>query len=77
MADVEKYLELLFDRPSESLITPKGDQKAVFQLNEQIVVSIFKTAKVIWANNSFIIPVTERGCPAMYLPAQSLPRNIV
>lgn len=41
MADVLKSLELLFDRPNESLITPKGDDKAVFQLTEQIVVRVF------------------------------------
>lgn len=39
MADVKKSLQLLFDRPNESLITPKGDNKAVFQLTEQFLVS--------------------------------------
>ncbi|XP_026333174.1 phenoloxidase subunit 2-like [Hyposmocoma kahamanoa] len=32
-----KSLTLLFDRPSEPLITPKGDNKAVFQLTDQFV----------------------------------------
>lgn len=39
MGDVVESLKLLFDRPNEPLITPKGDQKAVFQLTEQLVVS--------------------------------------
>ncbi|XP_026745182.1 phenoloxidase subunit 2-like, partial [Trichoplusia ni] len=37
MADVVESLKLLFDRPNEPLITPKGDKKAVFQLTESFV----------------------------------------
>nr|BAM76812.1 prophenoloxidase 2 [Mythimna separata] len=37
MANVVESLKLLFDRPNEPLITPKGDQKAVFQLSEKLV----------------------------------------
>lgn len=40
MADVVESLKLLFDRPSEPLITPKGDKQAVFQLTEQFLVSL-------------------------------------
>lgn len=41
MADefTKKTLTLLFDRPNESLITPKGEGNSVFQLTEQFVVS--------------------------------------
>ncbi|KAF9795753.1 hypothetical protein SFRURICE_018881 [Spodoptera frugiperda] len=37
MGDVVEHLKLLFDRPNEPLITPKGDNKAVFQLSEKLV----------------------------------------
>ncbi|KAH9629130.1 hypothetical protein HF086_008579 [Spodoptera exigua] len=37
MGDVVEYLKLLFDRPNEPLITPKGDNKAVFQLSEKLL----------------------------------------
>lgn len=39
MADVFESLELLFDRPNEPLITPKGENNSVFQLTEQFLVS--------------------------------------
>lgn len=39
MADIVESLKLLFDRPNEPLITPKGDNKAVFQLSAPLVVS--------------------------------------
>lgn len=39
MSNVEDSLQLLFDRPNEPVITPKGDNKAIFQLTEQFVVS--------------------------------------
>ncbi|KAL0818191.1 hypothetical protein ABMA28_008700 [Loxostege sticticalis] len=35
MGEVAKSFELLFDRPNEPLITPKGDNNAIFQLTEQ------------------------------------------
>lgn len=37
MADVVESLKLLFDRPSEPLITPKGENNSVFQLTEQFL----------------------------------------
>lgn len=46
MADEEQTrqiiesFKLLFDRPNEPLITPKGDKKALFQLTEKLVVSL-------------------------------------
>lgn len=39
MGEVAKSFELLFDRPNEPLITPKGDNNAIFQLTEQHLVS--------------------------------------
>lgn len=41
MADVKKSLQLLFDRPNEPLITPKGEDKALFQLTEELLVSFY------------------------------------
>lgn len=38
---VAKGIELLFDRPNETLITPKGENDTVFQLTEQYLVRIF------------------------------------
>lgn len=38
--NLTKSFLLLFDRPNEPLISPKGDNKAVFQLTEQFVVSL-------------------------------------
>ncbi|KAL0867933.1 hypothetical protein ABMA27_008607 [Loxostege sticticalis] len=35
MADISKSFELLFDRPNEPLISPKGENNALFQLTEQ------------------------------------------
>jgi len=52
MADVFKSLELLMDRPSESLITPKGEEKAVFLLSEQFVPPEFISNGVA-LNNRF------------------------
>ncbi|XP_028172901.1 phenoloxidase subunit 2-like [Ostrinia furnacalis] len=42
MADVVKSFELLFDRPNEPLITPKGDNNALFQLTEQLLPEDYK-----------------------------------
>lgn len=40
MADVVKSFRLLFDRPNEPLITPKGEDGTLFQLTEDLLVSI-------------------------------------
>ncbi|XP_026333202.1 phenoloxidase subunit 2-like [Hyposmocoma kahamanoa] len=37
-----KCLDLLFDRPCEPLITPKGENNAVFQLTEQFIPARYK-----------------------------------
>ncbi|XP_072934538.1 phenoloxidase subunit 2-like [Epargyreus clarus] len=37
MTDVTKSLELLFDRPGETMLSPKGDDKAVFLLTEEML----------------------------------------
>lgn len=34
-----KSFELLFDRPNEPLITPKGEDNSLFQLTEELLVS--------------------------------------
>lgn len=39
MANVFRSLNLLFDRPNEPLIYPKGETETVFQVSEQFLVS--------------------------------------
>uniref|UniRef100_A0A1E1WIY6 tyrosinase n=2 Tax=Pectinophora gossypiella TaxID=13191 RepID=A0A1E1WIY6_PECGO len=59
MADVVKSLQLLFDRPSESLITPKGEQKAIFQLTEQFLPQDYQN-NGLELNNRFGDEANER-----------------
>lgn len=42
MTDVVKGLSLLFDRPNEPMVSPKGDNNAIFQISEQFLVSNFQ-----------------------------------
>nr|ADF43211.1 pro-phenoloxidase 2 [Biston betularia] len=66
MESVKKSFELLFDRPSEPLITPKGDNKAVFQLTEQFVPPDYAN-NGIELNNRFGDDANER------IPLANLP----
>lgn len=43
MADHIKALELLFDRPSEPIIMPKGEDGYIFDLDEKLLVSYYFT----------------------------------
>ncbi|KAI5635514.1 hemocyanin, ig-like domain-containing protein [Phthorimaea operculella] len=65
MADVVKSLQLLFDRPGESLITPKGDNKAIFQLSEQFLPEDYEN-NGLELNNRFGDEASEQ------IPLQSL-----
>ncbi|KAJ2942877.1 hypothetical protein O0L34_g15067 [Tuta absoluta] len=67
MADVVKSLQLLFDRPGESLITPKGDNKAIFQLSEQFLPEDYEN-NGLELNNRFGDEASEQ------IPLQSLPQ---
>ncbi|GBP70065.1 Phenoloxidase subunit 2 [Eumeta japonica] len=50
--NVKESLKLLFDRPSEPLITPKGDQRALFHLTEQFLTEEYAN-NGIELNNRF------------------------
>lgn len=45
--NVIKSIELLFDRPNETLITPKGEDSELFQLTEQYLVSFSYKCSVL------------------------------
>lgn len=38
MADVKQSIQLLFDRPTEPLFMPKGDNGAVFEVSQEFLV---------------------------------------
>ncbi|KAL0818173.1 hypothetical protein ABMA28_008687 [Loxostege sticticalis] len=52
MTSVVRSLELLFDRPNEPLITPKGDEQVLFKLNEDLLPKDYE-ANGIALNNRF------------------------
>lgn len=61
MADIVDNLSLLFDRPNEPMIIPKGDDKALFELTEEFLVSllqnlIYKKKHYIKKTFIFLIP---------------------
>lgn len=41
MANIVENFKLLFDRPNEPMVSPKGDENVLFQLTEQFLVSLF------------------------------------
>lgn len=47
MANIVTALKLLFDRPNEPMVSPKGDNQVVFQLTEQHLVSNLTYISVI------------------------------
>ncbi|KAG7303487.1 hypothetical protein JYU34_012011 [Plutella xylostella] len=59
MSDVISSLQLLFDRPNESLITPKGEKKAVFQLTEQFLPKEYES-NGLELNNRFGDDASEK-----------------
>lgn len=67
MSDVISSLQLLFDRPNESLITPKGEKKAVFQLTEQFLVSDSQIISY-YSINVFHIRLEWKGIPSLDHP---------
>ncbi|CAH0402813.1 unnamed protein product [Chilo suppressalis] len=65
MAQLKKSFELLFDRPNEPMITPKGEENAVFQLTEQLLPKEYEN-NGIELNNRFGDDASER------IPLQNL-----
>ncbi|XP_063541091.1 phenoloxidase subunit 2-like [Cydia strobilella] len=78
MADVVNSLKLLFDRPNEPLITPKGENNAVFQLTEQVLSEEY-SSNGIELNNRFgddaseKIPVKQLSQVPQFDKARQLP----
>ncbi|XP_075984265.1 phenoloxidase 1-like [Anticarsia gemmatalis] len=80
MADVAESLALLFDRPNEPLITPKGDKKAIFQLTPELVPPEYAN-NGIELNNRFgddaseKIPLKELSSYPQFTVAKELPTD--
>ncbi|XP_050666694.1 phenoloxidase 1-like isoform X1 [Leptidea sinapis] len=80
MSNVSKSLGLLFDRPNEPMVTPKGDQNVVFQLTEQFLSDDYKN-NGIEINNRFgekaseIIPLEKLKRVPKFKKAKKLPRD--
>lgn len=80
MADVAQSLALLFDRPGESVITPKGENKALFELTEQFVPPEYANNGVE-LNNRFgddaseRIPLAELKSIPQFAVASQLPTD--
>ncbi|CAG4933311.1 unnamed protein product [Colias eurytheme] len=80
MADVVKGLSLLFDRPNEPMISPKGDDNAIFQISEQYLTDDYKN-NGIEINNRFgenaseIIPLQNLKRVPKFSKAKRLPKD--
>ncbi|CAK1590404.1 unnamed protein product [Parnassius mnemosyne] len=77
---VIKHIELLFDRPNETLITPKGDNDDLFQLTEKYLPKEYAN-NGIELNNRFgndagsTIPLTELAQLPQFTKASQLPTD--
>ncbi|XP_060806548.1 phenoloxidase subunit 2 [Amyelois transitella] len=78
MAQLVKSFQLLFDRPNEPLITPKGDKGTLFQLTEDLLPKDYE-ANGLELNNRFgddaedKIPLKPLRSPPRFPIASQLP----
>ncbi|XP_072934536.1 phenoloxidase 1-like [Epargyreus clarus] len=80
MADVAQNLQLLFDRPGESMLTPKGDEDALFLLTEEFLPKDYENIG-IEINNRFgenatrTIPLQNLQQVPSFTKARKLPAD--
>ncbi|CAG9559300.1 unnamed protein product [Danaus chrysippus] len=79
MASIVAALKLLFDRPNEPMVSPKGDNEVVFQLTEQHLDDKYKS-NGIEINNRFgkdkpLIPLKELKRLPQFPKAKRLPSD--
>ncbi|XP_063833191.1 phenoloxidase subunit 2-like [Ostrinia nubilalis] len=78
---VVRGLELLFDRPNEPLITPKGEEQVLFKLNEELLPPGYEDNGIV-LNNRFgeepgvqTIELKPLANPPRFRRASQLPRD--
>ncbi|XP_023951055.2 phenoloxidase 1 [Bicyclus anynana] len=80
MANVVNSLKLLFDRPNEPMVSPKGDNNALFQVTEQYLGEDYQN-NGIEINNRYgdtateIIPLKDLQQVPRFTLARQLPRD--
>ncbi|CAF4884696.1 unnamed protein product [Pieris macdunnoughi] len=80
MASVVKGLSLLFDRPNEPMVSPKGDDNAIFQISEQFLTDDYKNNGIeinnrYGENASEIIPLENLRRVPKFSKAKRLPKD--
>lgn len=80
MVDAIKFLPYLFDRPSESVITPKGDDQVLFQLTSAHVPPDYENNGVeinnrFGSESSMVVPLKELANYPKFTIASQLPKD--